>query len=100
MNCDTDTLPWKSLPVFIKKAETLYNKLQSMSPGELQQLWKCNDTIAASNIERLRNFELHTNLTPALLAYDGIQYQYMASGVFTNGEYEYLQEHLRILSGL
>ena len=43
--------------------------------------------------------DLHKRLTPAVLAYDGIQYQYMAPGVFTDQEYAYIQEHLRILSG-
>ncbi|MGM9613367.1 MAG: peroxide stress protein YaaA, partial [Butyricicoccus sp.] len=38
-------------------------------------------------------------LTPAILAYEGIQYQYMAPGVFTYDELDYVQEHLRILSG-
>ena len=36
---------------------------------------------------------------PALLAYDGIQYTYMAPAVFEDGQYDYVQEHLRILSG-
>lgn len=35
----------------------------------------------------------------SLLAYEGIQYQYMAPGVFSNQEWDYIQEHLRILSG-
>ena len=43
--------------------------------------------------------DLHTQLTPAILAYEGIQYQYMAPGVFTQQEFDYVQEHLRILSG-
>jgi len=34
-----------------------------------------------------------------VLAYEGIQYQYMAPGVFTYQDFEYVQEHLRILSG-
>ena len=38
-------------------------------------------------------------LTPALLAYDGIRYTYMAPAVFEDGQYDYVQEHLRILSG-
>lgn len=42
---------------------------------------------------------LKDNLTPAIYAYEGIQYQYMAPGVFQNEELEYLQQHLRILSG-
>ena len=44
--------------------------------------------------------DLRRGLTPAILAYEGIQYQYMAPGVFGEEEYDYLQAHLRILSGL
>lgn len=43
--------------------------------------------------------DLCRNLTPALLAYDGIQYTYMAPAVFEDGQLDYVQEHLRILSG-
>lgn len=100
MRTDTDTLPWESLPCFIDKAEILYDILRSMSYEELKKLWKCNDQIAALNAERLRTSDLRTNLTPAILAYEGIQYQYMAPGVFARQEFRYVQEHLRILSGL
>ena len=70
-----------------------------MSYDELKKLWKCNDQIAALNVERLCNMDLHERLTPAVLAYEGIQYQYMAPSVFTEQEFDYVQEHLRILSG-
>lgn len=100
MNADTDTLAWQDLPYFIDKAEVLYAKLGSMSYEELKKLWKCNDSIAALNMERLRSTDLRTRLTPAILSYEGIQYQYMAPGVFTEEELAYVQEHLRILSGL
>ena len=43
--------------------------------------------------------DLRRNLTPALLSYDGIQYTYMAPAVFEDGQFDYVQEHLRILSG-
>ena len=65
----------------------------------MQTLWKCNDKIAALNVERLRNMDLHHRLTPAILSYEGIQYQYMAPGVFTEAEFDYIEEQLRILSG-
>lgn len=41
---------------------------------------------------------LYKNLTPAILAYEGIAYQYMAPAVFEEGQLSYVQEHLRILS--
>ena len=57
------------------------------------------DAIAAQNLERLRDMDLRRRLTPALLSYVGLQYQYMAPGVLEQRQYDYLQAHLRILSG-
>ena len=99
MNTDTDSLPWRDLPVFLPKTEELAKSLQEMSYDQLKKLWKCNDSIAAVNVERLAQMDLHARLTPALLAYEGIQYRYMAPSVFTDSEFDYVQEHLRILSG-
>ena len=99
MRVDTDSLPYQELPAFLSRTEQLCKVLQSMSDAELKKLWKCNDQIAALNIQRLQNMDLHNRLTPAVLAYEGIQYQYMAPGVFTMQAFRYVQEHLRILSG-
>ena len=99
MNVDTDSLPWLDLPAFLPRTEQLAKALQAMDKDALKKLWKCNDQIAALNVERLAHMDLHTRLTPAILAYEGIQYQYMAPGVFTRQEFDYVQEHLRILSG-
>jgi cytoplasmic iron level regulating protein YaaA (DUF328/UPF0246 family) len=49
-------------------------------------------------VERLEKMDLKKNLTPALISYEGIAYQYMAPAVFEDGHLEYVQEHLRILS--
>ncbi len=99
MKVDTDSLPYQTLPVYLPRTEQLCKILQSMSNTELKKLWKCNDQIAQLNIQRLQNMDLHNRLTPAVLAYEGIQYQYMAPGVFTEEAFHYIQEHLRILSG-
>ena len=99
MSVDTDSLPVRGLPVFLAQTEEICRELQRKSPEELQKLWKCNDQIAALNVARLQQMDLRHNLTPAVLAYEGIQYQYMAPNVFTNRAYDYIQEHLRILSG-
>ena len=42
--------------------------------------------------------DLYKSLTPAILSYEGIAYQYMAPAVFENSQFAYVQEHLRILS--
>ncbi len=74
------------------------HRLQSMSYEELKKLWACNDDIAAQNVERLQSMDLQKGAA-ALVSYVGIQYQYMAPQVFEDAYYEYVQEHLRILSG-
>lgn len=99
MRVDMDSLPWRDLPTFLAETELLAKTLKTMEYNDLKSLWKCNDAIAAMNVERLANMELNRRLTPAILAYEGIQYQYMAPGVFTQQELEYIQAHLRILSG-
>ena len=100
MRVDTDSLLYRDLPAFLPRTEELVRTLQSMSDAQLKKLWKCNDQIAGLNISRLQNMDLHNRLTPAVLAYEGIQYQYMAPGVFTEQAFDYIQEHMRILSGL
>lgn len=99
MNVDTDTLAPREMPRFLPEAERLKSALQAMSDKELQALWGCSDTIAQCNVRRLRGMDLHNHLTPALLSYEGIAYQYMAPGVFEDAQFAYVQAHLRILSG-
>lgn len=99
MKEDPDSFPVRDLPMFLPKTRELARILQGMTDAELKKLWKCNDQIAAQNIERLKNMDLCSRLTPAVLAYEGIQYRYMAPGVFSDQAISYIQEHLRILSG-
>lgn len=86
-------------PVFQEKAERLHAALLRLSFGELKQLWNCSERLAVQNYERLHAFDPCKNLSPALLAYEGIQYQYMAPQVFSESQWSYAEEHLRILSG-
>lgn len=99
MRVDTDSLPIQALPDFLLETERLLAVLRTMTSKELQALWKCNDSIAALNLERLSSMDLRRGLIPAVLSYEGIQYQYMAPGVFETGQYDFIQEHLRIVSG-
>ena len=78
MKTDTDGLMFLDLPVFLSDADKLKEWIRALSYAEAKKLWMCNDKIAEENYERFRNMDLVQNLTPALLAYDGIQYTYMA----------------------
>lgn len=99
MNVDTDSLPWQDLPAFLDQTQQLYQVMRGLSRDDLKRIWKCNDQLVQLNVERLQQMDLHKNLTPAILSYEGIQYRYMAPGVFTENQLMYLQENVRILSG-
>ena len=99
MRVDTDSFTCNGLPAFMEKTEILKDWISGLAYEQQKALWACNDKIARQNAERFAHMDLRKNLTPALLAYDGIQYTYMAPAVFEDGQYEYVQEHLRILSG-
>ena len=99
MKVDTDTFENTDTSVFVAKAEVLKNWIAGLSYDEQKKLWNCNDKIAVLNSRRFETMELRKELTPAILAFDGIQYTYMGSTVFETAQYEYIQQHLRILSG-
>ena len=90
---------WRSLPRFLDKTEVLLAELRKMGRSELQDLWKCNDRLCDLNYRRTRQMDLRRDLTAAVISYEGIQYQHLAPQVMTMGELEYLEEHLRIVSG-
>ena len=99
MRVDTDIFACTEVPVFMDRTVILRDWISGLSYAEQKKLWACNDKIARQNAERYADMNLYRNLTPALLAYDGIQYTYMAPAVFEDGQFDYVEEHLRILSG-
>lgn len=95
-----DDLPVPAtVPLFLDHTEALKQYLQELDYGTLKGIWKCNDAIAAQNVERLRDMCLTGRVTPAVMAYDGIQYQHMAPEVMTREQLSYIGRHLYILSG-
>lgn len=99
MNIDTDTFAPMGLPVFLSRTKELMDYMKGLSYEEAKMLWSCNDKIAAQNFERYAQMDLERGLTPAILSYEGIQYQYMSPMVFSETALDYVQKNLRILSG-
>ncbi len=95
---DSLTFPF-STPVFLNKTKQLLEIIQTKTYDELKLLLNCNDKIAMQNYERFAHMNLESGLSPALLSYDGIAFQYMAPQIFEKDYYDYVNEHLRILSG-
>lgn len=99
MVIDQDILEKTRRPVFLENARELKAVLSQFSIEELKALYNTNDKITRENYDRLQSMDLDGEGTPALLAYSGIQYQSMAPQVFTEEQWNYVREHLYILSG-
>ena len=102
--CD-DVFGNKSMSNNLDKTNSIYSTINNLSYDELKNILNCNDAIAELNYERYKFMNTKTllsaakNLTPALLAYDGIQYKYMSPNTFSEKNLEYINNHLKILSG-
>lgn len=99
MKIDRDSFPIQSKPQFLDKTRILERFLKSMSNEQLKDLWHASENVTKQSILQLENMNLDERLTPAILAFSGIQYQYMAPDLFTQPALDYIQKNLRILSG-
>lgn len=99
MNVDTDTFPIEGVPCFLEETKILCWAIRQMSLSRAKELWGCNDKLAELNFRRFAEMDLERNLTPAILSYEGLQYQHMAPMVLTERALAYIQKHLHILSG-
>ena len=99
MKIDRDSFPIQSKPQFLDKTRILERFLKSRSNEQLKDLWHASENVTKQSILQLENMNLDERLTPAILAFSGIQYQYIAPDLFTRPALDYIQKNLRILSG-
>lgn len=99
MQVDLETLPVLGQPQFLDATRELLTVLKGMAYPELRALWQCSEKLATTNYNWLQQLDLDRNQTPAVCAYTGIQYQSLAADLLPQPALDYLQDHLRILSG-
>ena len=99
MRTDIDHLEARQQPVFFKDATKIIKQLHTLSLDEIMKTLRCSEAIARQAFLLYRLFDQKEKGVPALLAYDGIQYTYMAPQIFPDAYYDYVEEHVRILSG-
>lgn len=97
----SDAFAWRDAPCFLPQACELLDALRAMPYAELKSLWACSDALAELNYARVQRMDPRDErlLAPAVFSYEGIQYQSLAPQVMTDAQLDYLQSHLRILSG-
>jgi len=103
---DYDTAPTTSrytLPHFIDDAAELIEVLKAKSPAEIGSLMSISDPLAALNVGRYAAWSpsfTEQNSKQAVLAFNGDVYEGLDASSLNEAQLDYLQQHLRILSGL
>jgi len=90
-------------PAFMQQSAELVGILRKFSPPGLSSLMKISDSLACLNAQRFNDWSPRnsaSNSRPAVLAFDGDVYDGLQARAMPAESLDYLQSHLRILSGL
>jgi len=90
-------------PRFMKESKQLVNILKKKSAGDLKELMHISDKLAELNHARYNEFKApfnSQNSKQSILAFKGDVYTGLNVDDFTQGDLEFSQQCLRILSGL
>ena len=97
------TAPKHSQPLLLDESEKLIDILTTKSPHDLQKMMGISDTLAALNVERFHEWRRpfnKGNAKTAVLAFRGDVYVGLEADSFSDEDFAFAQDHLRILSGL
>ena len=116
MRAAQDAFESLGIPPFAHETAQLHRALLDIERSEgargLQTLWNVSDKLLSACLGTLHAFEpilkdgiladpaIARRISPAVMAYHGIQYQSMAPEVMDAEQLDWLQNHLWILSGL
>ncbi len=92
-----------TIPEFLDKSQTIIDRVRQFSIEDLAKLSKTNLNIAKTNYDRFYNWQ--TPFTPdnskqAILLFKGEVYNGLQASTLEAKDFDYIQNHLRILSGL
>ena len=99
----TVTTDARTRPAFMKHAAQLIEILRERSPAQVASLMKISDPLAQLNVQRYHDWSSRIsrkNSRQAVLAFNGDVYDGLQAGSMTQPQLDYLQVHVRILSGL
>lgn len=96
---ETDISVPESKPKYVKEAEFLAEKMQYYSVQELEKLLKVSEKLAEENHTRYEVFDSpHNPEKQAILAYDGSVFREIKASSFSEDDFHYAQDRLRIVS--
>jgi cytoplasmic iron level regulating protein YaaA (DUF328/UPF0246 family) len=92
-----------SKPADLKDSELLIKELRKFNSKNIQEMMTVSENIAELNVERFKKFNTpftKKNAKQAIFAFKGDVYGGLDLSTFDEDDYQYAQDHLRILSGL
>ena len=90
-------------PAHLTQSRKLVRRLRQLSPDDLSQLMQVSDNVAELNQQRFKKWKTPfkpENARQALFAFKGDVYIGLDAGSMTPQSVAFVQDHLRILSGL
>jgi len=90
-------------PRQLEQSQSLINTVKQLSPEQLSNLMKISDKLSQLNWQRYKDFKTPfslNNAKQALLAFKGDVYGGIDSDNYNDDDFNFAQQHLRILSGL
>ncbi len=105
-NLDYDSpLPTEkySQPELLTHSQILIERCKQLSPADISSLMGISDKLAGLNTARFTQWQMPfttTNARPAVLAFNGDVYSGFDAKTLSDKDFDYAQQHMRILSGL
>lgn len=88
-----------SIPVLYEKSKELLDTIQFYNVEDIMKLMKVKEPIAKETKKKFQEMHFDMQGVCALESYDGIAFKSMQLDMLDRNAWEYLQQHLRILSG-
>ncbi|WP_206483775.1 peroxide stress protein YaaA [Thalassotalea sp. G2M2-11] len=92
-----------SQPQLLSESERLIEQCKTLTPADIASLMGISDKLAGLNAARFGQWSTPftpENARPAVLAFNGDVYTGFDAASLTEKDFEYAQQHMRILSGL
>ena len=90
-------------PIFINESQDLIKTLSSLNKSDISSLMNLSSDLTDLNFKRYNNWDINhnpNNSNPAVSCFEGDVYKELKVDEFSVDELQYLQNHVRILSGL
>jgi len=90
-------------PQYLDHSQELIQILRDLAPAQISELMHLSDKLAGLNAARFGSWNpafTPDNAKQALLAFKGDVYTGLDANTLTDGDFNYAQDHLRMLSGL